>query len=181
MNGSDPRARRLVAPIPDEAACAPGPGGRSATSAPIVAERPGTGRPSETTATPHRNRDAPHVASLEEAPISGPKEPPVLGSEEPSVADYIQAASDASCGALMALQVVGTLAPGDEALMRQLTLAIASLRNAVSDVRSIGRSGNESSLVHGFVVGSSGRRGCGEPPVGGQYREPAVNDGRGSG
>jgi hypothetical protein len=59
----------------------------------------------------------------------------ITSSRSPEASGYVELALDASCAALMALELVRTLAPEDERLTGRITLAIAALRHAINDLR----------------------------------------------
>lgn len=66
--------------------------------------------------------------------------------------EYVEAALEASCAALMALDRVRTDAASNERVTRRLSLAIAALRQAVADLRDL-QAGRGSPASHGFVAG----------------------------
>jgi hypothetical protein len=78
--------------------------------------------------------------------------PPAVGPEEPVSADYVEVALDASCAALMALDLVRTLAADDERVTGRISLAIAALRHAIADLREQQAEG-ASAASNGFVCG----------------------------
>ena len=87
---------------------------------------------------------------------------------ELSPADYVEVALDASCAALMALDLVRTFAADDERVIGRVSLAIAALRHAIADLRERQASG-ASDLANGFAAGDrfadEGRQAEAEPPV----------------
>ena len=69
-----------------------------------------------------------------------------------SAPDHLEAAIEASCETLVALQVISEAAPDDDRLNRQARRAIRSLRRAIHELRTE-RSERASALAFGFVVG----------------------------
>lgn len=61
-------------------------------------------------------------------------------------ADYVEVALDASCAALMALDLVRTFAAENERVTGRISLAIAALRHAIADLREEHVGGIESEL-----------------------------------
>jgi hypothetical protein len=57
--------------------------------------------------------------------------------EDPRISEYVEGALEASCAALMALQLVRARAADEEELNGEVTLAIASLRTGKSGLPRI--------------------------------------------
>lgn len=67
--------------------------------------------------------------------------------------DYVEVALDASCAALMALELLRTFAADDERVTGRIGLAISALRLAIADLRER-QAGGASGVSHGFVCDS---------------------------
>lgn len=75
---------------------------------------------------------------------------PAADDEELRSADYVEMALDASCAALMALDLVRTFADDNEQVTGRITLAIAALRHAIADLREQRAAGGGGAPI-GFV------------------------------
>lgn len=86
------------------------------------------------------------------SPRNNLEEPQAGGCVDLQPGDYVDVALDASCAALMALDLVRTFAAEDERVTRRVSIAIAALRQAIADLREQqGASGRAASK--GFVCG----------------------------
>jgi hypothetical protein len=81
--------------------------------------------------------------------------PPAVEPEGLGSPDYVEAAIDASCAALMALDLVRTFAADDERVTGRVSVAIAALRRAIADLRAQ-QAEDASAISHGFVSGLPG-------------------------
>lgn len=70
---------------------------------------------------------------------------------DPVLAEYLEAALEASAAALVELQLVRSLAGDDERLVSATTRAIAALRSAISDLREA-EPGSANPVARGFVL-----------------------------
>ena len=87
---------------------------------------------------------------------------------ELSSADYVEIALDASCAALMALDLVRTFAADDERVIGRVSLAIAALRHAIADLRerqASGTSGLSNRFASGDRLDDDPRQAEAEPAV----------------
>ncbi len=73
--------------------------------------------------------------------------------EDPLLAEYVEAALEASCAALVELQLVRSLAADNDELVAATTCAIAALRSAITDLRDAHAPG-ANLLAGGFVLES---------------------------
>jgi hypothetical protein len=80
---------------------------------------------------------------------------PKHDSQHPPTRDHLEAAIEASCETLVALQVISDAAPDDDGLESQTRRAIGSLRRAISELRTE-RAERASAVAFGFVVGNRG-------------------------
>lgn len=83
-------------------------------------------------------------------------DPLSLLTDNPSpilTADHLDAVLEASCEALVALEVISASSGSDEPLKTQIGRAKGSLRRAIAELRAA-RSERASVLASGFVIGS---------------------------
>lgn len=71
--------------------------------------------------------------------------------------DHLEAAIEASCETLVALQLIGETAADQEGVGAQTRRAIRSLRRAIDELRTE-RAERASAVAFGFVVGAPSQR-----------------------
>jgi hypothetical protein len=76
----------------------------------------------------------------------------LINTHHPPASDYVEAALEASCATLIALQLVRAFAADDPHGTRQTSRAITAIRQAIDELRAM-RAAGSGALVHGFVVG----------------------------
>jgi hypothetical protein len=106
-------------------------------------------------------------------PVHDAGAPPAVDHDELASADYVEVALEASCAALMALDLVRTSVADDEQVTGRISLAIAALRHVITDLRERQADG-ASPVSHGFVCGRRRDDGTRDAEAAPTARFPAI-------
>ena len=82
--------------------------------------------------------------------MNKPEQSQAIDQVEFPPADYVEVALEASCAALMALDLVRRSAPDDERMIGRISIAIAALRHAIAELRER-REAGDGGAPRGFV------------------------------